>query len=47
MHNVLGQNSVMRYDNFDCITKEVDDVKDLRHLRLASRTLCAVATPLL
>ena len=28
------------------IVKEVDDVQDLRHLRLASRTLCAISTPL-
>ena len=28
------------------IVKEVDDVQDLRHLRLASHTLCAIATPL-
>jgi hypothetical protein len=27
------------------IVKEVDDVQDLRHLRLASRALCADATP--
>lgn len=32
-------------ETLNTIVKEVDDVKDLRHLRMASRTLCAVATP--
>lgn len=27
------------------IVKEVDDIQDLRHLRMASRTLCAITTP--
>ena len=28
------------------IVKEVDNVQDLRHLRIASRALCAAATPI-
>jgi hypothetical protein len=38
--------SSLPFEILTAIFEQVDDVEDLRHVRTASRTLCAAATPI-